>query len=125
MHPFYKAQIALLIANKVSIEVFKKYVRYVDIFFKKTIVELPKYTKINDYPIDLEEGKQPLYGPIYNLRLIELKTLKTYIKNNLKNRFIRLLKFLTGTPILYIKKTNSFLFLCIDYQGLNNLTIKN
>lgn len=28
-------------------------------------------------------GKQPLYGPIYSLKLVELETLKTYIKTNL------------------------------------------
>lgn len=31
--------------------------KYVDVFFKKAITELPKYMGINNYPIDLEESK--------------------------------------------------------------------
>lgn len=49
---------------------------------------LPKYTKINIYAINLKKSKQPLYGPIYSLELVELNTLKTYIKTNLAKDFI-------------------------------------
>lgn len=38
---------------------------------------LLEYTEINTYTINLKEGKQPLYRPIYCLGLIELETLKT------------------------------------------------
>lgn len=48
---------------------------------------LPKCTKINKYAIDLKENKLLLYGFIYNLRLVELKTINTYIKTNLGNSF--------------------------------------
>ena len=51
--------------------------------------------------------------------------LKTYIKNNLANDFIRSLKFFVRVPIFFDKKPDGSLRLCIDYQGLNNLTIKN
>ena len=49
---------------------------------------LPEYTKINKHAIKLEDGKQPLYMPIYSLGPVELKTWKTYIKTNLANGFI-------------------------------------
>ena len=56
---------------------------------------------------------------------MELKTLKAYIETNLANGFIRESKSPAGAPILFDQKSNGSLRLCVDYQGLNNLTIKN
>ena len=56
---------------------------------------------------------------------MELEILKTYIKTHLKTGFIQPSKFLTGTSILFDNKPDGSFHLCIDYQGLNNLTIKN
>ena len=56
---------------------------------------------------------------------MELETLKAYIETNLPNGFIRLSKSLADTLILFDRKSNGSLRLCIDYRGLNNLTIKN
>ena len=53
------------------------------------------------------------------------KTTKTNIETNLVNCFIRPFKSPAGTPILFIRKINVNFWLCIDYQGLNNLTMKN
>lgn len=121
----YRAQIALLIANKVLIEFPKEYTKQTDVFFKKATVELPEHMKINNHSIDLKEYKQPLYKPIYSLELVEMESLKIYIKNNLKNGFIRFLKFPGATSILVIKKTDGFLQLYMYYQRLKNLMIKN
>ena len=51
-----------------------------------------------------EKGKEPSYGPIYSLGLIELKTLKTYINTNLANSFIYPSKSPTSAFILFIYK---------------------
>ena len=67
----------------------------------KNIVKLLKNTKINEYIIKLKKGKQPIFGLIYILRLIKLKTLKTYIDINLVNDFIRPSKSLAGALILF------------------------
>ena len=56
---------------------------------------------------------------------MKLETLKAYIEKNLANSFIRPSKSSAGAPILFDKKLDGSLRLCIDYQGLNNLTIKN
>ncbi len=80
---------------------------------------------INNHAIKLVDDWQPPYGAIYSLGPVELKTLKTYIKNNLANVFIRPSKSFTRAPILFDKKPDSSLRLCVDYRGLNNLTIKN
>ena len=68
--------------------------------------------------------KQPPYGPIYSLGSVELETLKTYIETNLANGFIRLSKSPADTPILFVCKPDCSLRLCVNYRGLNNLTIK-
>lgn len=82
----YKAQIVLLVAKNVIIPA--KYLDYLNILSKKSAIELPNHFKINKYLIDVESDKQPFYGSIYSLKLIELKILKTYIKINLVNGFI-------------------------------------
>ena len=56
---------------------------------------------------------------------MELETLKTYIKTNLANGFICPSKSSANTPILFDKKPNGSLQLCVNYRGLNNITIKN
>ena len=88
-------------------------------------IELPENTGIDEHDIELIEGKQPLYRPIYTLGPVELETLKAYIKTHLKTRFIWLSKSPAGAPILFDKKPDGSLQLCVDYRGLNNLTIKN
>ena len=85
---------------------------------------LPKYIEINIHVIDLEKGKQPLYESIYSLKMVELETLKTYIKTNLANSFICSSKSPTGAPI-FNKKSDGSLWLCVNYWDFNNITIKN
>ena len=86
---------------------------------------LQERTGINKHTIELEDDKQPPYGPIYSLSPVELETLNTYIKTNLGNSFIRPLKYPISAPILFVSEPDGSFWLYIDYQGLNNLTIKN
>ena len=88
-------------------------------------MELPKNTGINKHAIKLQDGKQPPYVPIYSLGLVELETLKTYIKTHLKFGFIWPFKSPAGAFIQFDKKPDGSFWLCVDYWGLNNLTIKN
>ena len=70
-----------------------KYADYTNVFFSKLAIELPKNIDMNKHAIKLVEGKQPSYRFIYSLHLEELETLKTYIKTDLKSRFICPSKF--------------------------------
>ena len=88
-------------------------------------MELPENTGINKHAIELVEGKQPPNGPIYSLGPVELEMLKAYIETHLKTGFIRPSKSPVGASIFFDKKPDGSLRLCIDYRGLNNLTIKN
>ena len=80
---------------------------------------------MNEHAIELEEGKKPPFGPIYSLGPMELETLKTYIETNLANGFIHPSKSPARAPILFDRKPDGSLRLCVDYRGLNNITIKN
>ena len=86
---------------------------------------LSEQTEFNKHVINLKNDKQLSYGPIYSLDLVELETLKIYIEIHLKTGFIQPSKSPAGTPILFNKKPDSSFHLYVDYQGLNNLTIKN
>ncbi len=88
-------------------------------------MELPENTGMNEHAIELIEEKQPPYGSIYALSPIELETLKIYIKTHLKTGFNRPSKSSAGAPILFDKKLDGRFHLCVNYQGLNNVTIKN
>ena len=57
--------------------------------------------------------------------LVEREILKIYIKTHLKTRLIKPSKSPAGICILFDKKLDGNLHLYIDYQGLNNFTIKN
>ncbi len=125
MHPSRRAQIAHLKTDEAPVKVPSEYVDFVDVFSPKLAAELPKHTEINDHATKLVDDRQPLYGPIYSLGPVELEILKAYIENNLASDFIRPSKSPTEAPILFDKEPNSSLRLCMDYRGLNNLTIKN
>ena len=123
IHPAREAQIASLVIEEVQIP--SEYSDFSDVFSEERASILPEATELNQHAIELQEGQQPPYGPIYSLGPVELKTLKTYIKTNLANGFIWPSKSSTSAFILFVGKPNSSLRLCVDYRGLNNLTIKN
>ena len=123
IHPDREAQIILLLTKEVKISDI--YLDFADVFLKKKALVLSECTDINKHIIKLEDDKQPFYGSIYSLGPVELETLKTYIKTHLKTGFIRLSKSPAGAPILFDKKSDGSLCLYVDYQGLNNHTIKN
>ena len=125
VHPLKRVQIAYLKVDKALIKVSSKYVDFVNVFLPKLAIKLPKHTRINNHAIKLVDDLQLPCSSIYTLTLVELKMLKTYIKNNLINDFIRPSKSLIRAPIFFDKKLDRSLRLYIDYRDFNNLIIKN
>lgn len=102
-----------------------KYSDYDNVFSFLLVIEMPKNTNINKHFIELIEKKQLSYRLIFALNLVKLEIPKDYIKTYLKTGFIQPSKSLIGTSIIFDKKPNNSFCLCVDYQGFNNLTIKN
>ena len=125
IHPLREAQIAALKQYEAPTKVPAKYSDFSNVFSEKEALVLPEQTDLNKHAIELEEDKQPPYGPIYSLGPVELETLKAYIETHLKTGFIWPSKSPAGAPILFDKKPDGSLCLCVNYRGLNNLTIKN
>ena len=125
VHPSHRLQVSGLIAEEALTKVLVKYLDLADVFSLDLASELPEYTRINDHAIELVDGQQSLYGPIYSLEPVELETLKAYIETNLANGFIRPSKSPAGAPILFDRKSDGSFRLYVNYRGLNNLMIKN
>lgn len=53
IYPSWTAQIALLIADEAPVTVLAEYSNFADMFSPESTAELPKYTEINDHPIEL------------------------------------------------------------------------
>ena len=120
-----RAQVGALIFDKAFTKVPAEYPNYSDVFLAKNVAEFPENTGINEHVIKLEKDKQLLFGPIYSLGLVELEMMKTYIETNLVNGFIRPSKSPLSIPILFDQKLDRSFCFCVDYQGLNNIAIKN
>ena len=59
------------------------------------------------------------------MALMELKELKIQLQDLVDKRFIRPSVSPWGAPILFVKKKDETLRLCVDYRQLNRVTIKN
>ena len=66
-----------------------------------------------------------MFGFLYAFFEIELKRLKKYLNKKLKKRIIRKFTSKTKYSILFMSKKNVKLHLYINYQKLNEITIKN
>jgi hypothetical protein len=100
-----------------------EYREYEDVFSEEAASQLPARGQL-EHAIELEGGKPP-YGPIYSLSEKELKVLREYLQDSLRNGWIRESTSPAGAPILFTPKNDGELRLCVDYRALNKLTIKN
>ena len=101
-----------------------EYHEFADLFSKKEADMLPPHRPY-DHQIPLEPGTTPPFGSIYSMSPAELEVLRKYIEENLKKGFIRHSQSSCGASVLFVKKADGGLRLCVDYRGLNKITIKN
>lgn len=80
-----------------------KYFDYADISFLDLNIELSGNIGMNEHTIKLIDKEQSFYGSIYALSLVELETLKLYIKTYPKRVLFDLLSFLLGPPSFLIR----------------------
>nr|GEV27828.1 putative reverse transcriptase domain-containing protein [Tanacetum cinerariifolium] len=92
--------------------------------FLDDLTGLPPVCKI-EFCIDLIPGALPIVKSPYRLAPSEMLELSNQLKELQEKGFIRLSHSPWGTPVLFVKKKDDALRMCIDYIELNKLTIKN
>ncbi|XP_028794242.1 uncharacterized protein LOC114749870 [Neltuma alba] len=78
-----------------------------------------------DHKIELVPGATPPAAVPYRLAPSELEELRRQLKELVDMGYIRPSKAPYGAPVLFQKKHDGSLRLCIDYQALNKITVKN
>ena len=78
-----------------------------------------------EFSIDLIPGSAPISQAPYRMAPSELKELKVQLQDLVDRGFIRPSVSPWGAPILFVKKKDGSLRLCVDYRQLNKVTIKN
>ena len=67
IYPFQRPQISSLITEKALRKVSDKYANFADVFSLDLVSKLSKHLEINDHAIELVDGQQPPYKPVYSL----------------------------------------------------------
>ena len=101
-----------------------EYHDYADVFSKSKADTLPPHRPY-DLKINLEEGTSLPLGSIYSLSPAELTTLHEFIDEHLKSSFIHPTSSPYGALILFNRKKNEQLWLCVNFHGLNQITKKD
>ncbi|GKE87256.1 putative reverse transcriptase domain-containing protein [Tanacetum coccineum] len=78
-----------------------------------------------EFQIDLIPGAAPVARAPYRLAPSEMKELSEQLQELSDKGFIRPISSPWGAPVLFVKKKDGSFRICIDYQELNKLTVKN
>ncbi|KAJ1038657.1 hypothetical protein NDA10_002516 [Ustilago hordei] len=73
----------------------------------------------------IDRRRKPPQGPLYLKGPKEMSELRRYLDENLEKGFIRPSKSPARSPVLFVPKKDGGLRLCVDYRGLNEITVKN
>nr|GEU47066.1 putative reverse transcriptase domain-containing protein [Tanacetum cinerariifolium] len=92
--------------------------------FPEDLPGLPPPRQV-EFRIDLIPGATPVACAPYRLVPSELKELSEQLKELSKKGFIRPSSSPWGASVLFVKKKDGSFRMCINYQELNKLTIKN
>ncbi|KAL8094138.1 hypothetical protein AgCh_035848 [Apium graveolens] len=92
--------------------------------FPDELPGLPPNREI-EFAIDLAPGTEPVSKPPYRMAPVEMRELAEQLQELLEKGVIRPSVSPWGAPILFIKKKDGSMRLCIDYRELHKLTIKN
>jgi hypothetical protein len=108
----------------------KQYWPWLDVFSQRLADELPPNRPGTDHRIQLktdDNGNElpPPYGPLYGMNREELLVLRKTLTDLLDKNFIRVSRSPAASPVLLVRKPGGGIRFCIDYRGLNELTVKD
>ncbi|GJT12651.1 reverse transcriptase domain-containing protein [Tanacetum coccineum] len=92
--------------------------------FLDDLLGLPHVREV-EFRIDLIPGASPVFRSPYRLAPSEMLELSNQLKELQEKGFIRPSHSPWGAPVLFVKKKDGSMRMCIDYRELNKLTIKN
>ena len=101
-----------------------EYYEFASLFSWEESDKLPSHRPY-DHTIPLIPDKELPKGPLYNMSHDELQVLQKYLKDHLSKGFIHASSFPAASSVIFVKKSEDELCLCVNYRGLNNLTVKN
>lgn len=78
-----------------------------------------------EFVINLVPGTAPISKRPYWMPADELAEMKKQIEDLLEKGFVRPSSLPWGAPVLFVKKKDGSMRMCIDYRSLNEVTIKN
>ena len=122
----YEAFLALILDSKkeqVNFENILVIREFPDVF-PKELPGVPPEREV-DLSIEVAQGMAPISRAPYHMAPTELKELKTQLHELLDKGFIRPSVSPWGAPILFVKKKDGTLWICIDYRKINNVIVKN
>ncbi|KAI3748936.1 hypothetical protein L6452_12381 [Arctium lappa] len=96
---------------------------YLDVF-PEDLPGLPTERQV-EFQIDLTPGAAPIARAPYRLAPTEMKEMMTQLQELLEKGFIRPSSSPWGAPMLFVKKKDGSMRMCIDYRELNKVTVKN
>ena len=103
----------------------REYHHLLDVFEKGEKMKLSPHGKGVDLGIDLEEGKTVPIKKIYSLSYDQIEELHRYLKQNEGRGWISRVRTGRASPIMFFKKKDGKLRLCVDYRALNEITKKD
>ena len=101
-----------------------EYHDFQEVFSKAKATSLPPHRPY-DCAIDLQPGTTPPKGRLYSLSSPEREAMEVYINDSLAAGIIRPSSSPAGAGFFFVEKKDKTLRPCIDYRGLNDITIKN
>ena len=102
----------------------KLYTAFLNVFFRKEADTLLKHGPY-DHTIHLKEGTQASVSALYGMSCDEALKLRQYLDENLSKGFIWVSHSDAAVSVLFMKKSEGGLCFCVDYWGLNVITVKN
>jgi hypothetical protein len=78
-----------------------------------------------EFAIELVPGTAPIAKRPYRMPANELAEMKKQIQELIEKGYIRPSTSPWGAPVLFVKKKDGTMRMCVDYRALNEVTIKN